>query len=227
MAIIFIRTIIVFVVILFAMRVLGKRQLGELELTELIVAVLISNMASNPLQDVGIPLTNGLIPVFTLLFCELFLSGMILRSSKFRVLVCGKPSMLIVNGEIDQKEMVQCSLTLDELTEELRNQSITDISKVKYAILETDGQLNTILFPNERPVTAGQMNVPTEDTGFPTVIISDGRVMSDNLTLMGKDGNWLKDQLKKRKAKSAGDVFYMTLNDAGQIYYAPKEAKFK
>lgn len=225
MAIVFIRTIIVFVSLLFSMRVMGKRQLGELELSELVVAILISDMASHPLQDIGIPLLNGLIPVITLLCLELLLSGVTMKSVKMRELLCGKPSILVENGRIVQREMHKNRFTLDELTEELRNQSITDISHVKYAILETDGTLNTILFPSEQPVTAAMMNISVPDTGYPVMLINDGKLLTENLELIGKTEKWLCGELSKRSAKNAEDVYLFSVNDAGDIYFLPMEDK--
>ena len=224
MAIVFLRTIIVFLVVVLSMRIMGKRQLGELELSEFVVSVLIADLASNPLQDIGIPLLNGLIPVVTLLCCELLISALILKSVRARALLCGRPSMLVVNGVVNQSEMKKNRFTLDELTEELRNQSITDISKIKYAILETDGTLNTILFPAEQPVTAAQMKIPVADPGYPTIVINDGRVLSENLRRMGRDMDWLRAELRRRNAARPEDVYLMTVDDAGQIYYAQKEA---
>lgn len=223
MTIVFIRTIIIFVMIVGAMRIMGKRQLGELELNELVVAVLLADLASHPLQDIGIPLLNGLIPIVTLLGCELIFSGFIMHSPGARAFLCGKPSILVQNGQIVEKEMRKNRFTLDELADELRNQSITDISKVKYAILETDGRLNTILFPAEQPVTAAQMNIAVDDPGYPFIVINDGFVMENNLKIAGRDQNWLEKELRNRKAKSPKDVYLMTVNNAGQIYYAPKE----
>ena len=223
MAIVFLRTIIVFVVVVLCLRIMGKRQLGELELSEFVVSVLIADLASNPLQDIGIPLLNGLIPVITLLCCELLVSAVILKSVRARALLCGKPSMLIIDGVVNQKEMRKNRFTLDELTEELRNQSITDIRTIQYAILETDGRLNTILFPPERPVTAAQMNIPVTDPGYPTILINDGTVLLDNLRRVGRDERWLEKELHKRGASRPSAVYLMTIDGAGQIYYAEKE----
>ena len=223
MAVIFLRTLIVFVVVVVSMRMMGKRQLGELELSELVVSVLIADIAANPLQDIGIPLLNGLVPVVTLLCCEMLISFLILRSVRFRSLLCGKPSMLIVNGVVDQREMRRNRFTLDELTEELRNQSVTDISKIQYAILETDGRLNTILFPAEQPATAAQLGLKTEDGGYPTILVNDGRTLSENLRRQGLDENWLRKELRRRGVKSAREVYLLTRNDAGQIYFEAKE----
>lgn len=223
MAIVFFRTIIIFLTLLVSMRLMGKRQLGELELSELVVAVLISNVASHPLQEISISLMNGLLPIIILLCCELIISGLIVRSAKVRQLICGKPCFIITDGIINQREMKKNRFTLDELYEELRNQGVLDISTVKFAILETDGKLNIVLFPAEQPVTAGQMGIETSDDGYPVIIINNGRLMSHNLRLCGRDEKWLNNELKKRKLNEVKDVYLMTLNSSGQIYFLGAE----
>ena len=174
MAIILIRTVIVFLSITISLRLMGKRQLGELELSELVVAILISDLAANPLQDIGIPLMNGLIPVFVLLCCELLISGWVMKSIRFRSLLCGRPSVLVENGVISQQEMRRNRFTIDELTEELRGQGIVDISKIKYAVLETDGVLNTVLY---RPAQGARTElVVVAHAGYPLdALLRDGQ----------------------------------------------------
>ncbi|MCI5753177.1 MAG: DUF421 domain-containing protein [Clostridiales bacterium] len=223
MAIIFFRTIIIFITLLLFMRVLGKRQLGEVELSELVVSVLIANLAGLPLQDIGIPLLNGLIPVIILFCCELLISTLTMKSVRMRTLLCGRPSLLVENGVIRQKEMARSRFTIDELTEELRNQSIMDISTVKYAVLETDGTLNTILAPSQRPATAAQLGIQTTDNGFPIIIINDGHVLSDNLRHTGRDENWLKAELSRHGIRQTQDVYLLTVDAAGNVYFAEKE----
>ena len=223
MFILFIRTLIVYITLLGAMRLLGKRQLGEMELSEFVVAALIADMASHPLQDIGIPLINGLIPILTLFCCEVLISGAALKSVRLRAILFGKPSILIVRGVIDQQEMRKNRFTLDELTQELRSQGVTDMSKIEYAILETDGRLNVLLFPAEKPVTASMLQLPVYNTGFPVVIISDGRVLHENLQQSGRDMNWLQTELASRGVQSARQVFLLSVNAAGQIYFCKKE----
>jgi len=225
MGIIFIRTFIIYIALLGAMRLMGKRQLGELELSELVITVLISDIAAHPLQDIGIPLMNGLLPVVLLFCCELIISGVIVKSNKAKEFLCGKPSFLIVNGVINQQEMKKNRFTPDELAEELRTQSMLDISKIKFAILETDGRLNIVLFPSERAVTARQLSIETDDSGYPVIIINNGKVIPNNLRLCGRDENWLHKELAARKVKSVKDVYLMSLNEAGQIYFAKSEGK--
>ncbi len=225
MAIVLIRTVIVFGSLLLCMRLMGKRQLGELELSELVVSVLVADLASLPLQDIGIPLINGLVSILTLFCLELLMSGAALRSGRFRAAMFGKPCFLIEKGVIDQREMVKNRFTLDELTEELRRQSITDISSVEYAVLETDGTVSVILFPEFRAATAGDIGKTNRSNGYPHIFISDGRIITDNLTRFGKDESWLQKECRARGAASEKDVFLFSCDEGGNIYFARKESQ--
>ena len=225
MAIILIRTLIIFLALIVAMRLMGKRQLGELELSELVVAVLIADIASIPLQNPSLPLSYGLIPLLVLFCCELIFSGLTYKSIHLRKLLYGRPNFIIERGRIAQQAMHRNRFTLDELTQELRNQGILDIASVEYAILETNGQLNIVLYPAEQPVTAKQLHLNPDDDGYFSILISDGRVLSNNLAQTGHDMRWLERELKQRHAAGPEDVYLMMVNDAGSIYYAAKERK--
>lgn len=205
------------------MRLLGKRQLSELEISELIVAVLISDIASLPLQDAGLPFLNSLFPIMALLSCELLLSGITLKSAKLRGIIFGKPSILIENGKIDQEAMRKNRFSLDELAESLRSNDVTDITKVRYAILETDGDVNVILNSEAQALTEESLKAPQADSGMPHIIINDGQLMEENLRLLGRDMNWLKAELKKHSVRSVRQVYLLSLDDGGNVYFAKKE----
>ena len=223
MAIVICRTLIIYFALLITIRILGKRQLGELELSEFVLGALIADLASHPLQDMGIPLINGLVPIITLFCCEVLIAGLTMKSIRLRTVFFGKPSVLIARGQIVQREMRRNRFTLDELMQELRSQGRSDIRKIEYAILETDGKLNVIPYPSEAPVTAAQLGLPAPDTGLSTIVISDGRILDANLRHLGLDQNWLADRLRENGAEDAAQVFIMTVNGAGQIYFARKE----
>ena len=223
MGIVIARTVIVYIALLVIMRVLGKRQLGEMELSEFVVAALIADLAAHPLQDIGIPMINGLVPIIVLFCGEVFISGISLKSIRLRRILFGTPSILIHEGKIDQRQMQKNRFTIDELTQELRSQSITDISKIEYAILETDGQLNIIMYASEMPVTPTQLGINAPSHGFPVIVIEDGRVLTANLHSLGLEEKWLDKQIKERGASSAADVFLMTVNASREIYFARKE----
>ncbi len=227
MVAIIVRTIILYSLLIAAMRLMGKRQLGEVELSELVVAVLLSEMASHPLQDIGIPLLNGIVPIVVLLCFEVLISFGALKSVGFRSAVFGKPSIIIRNGVIDQAEMHKNRFCLDELSEELRKKDVTDISHVRWGILETDGTLNVILCANRQPLTPADMNIAATERGLPVSIISDGRLMKENLKKAGRDMEWLKSFLKDNRIRDIKTVYYLTVDENGGTYLAMKSAPNK
>ena len=223
MAISLIRTVIVYISLILSLRIMGKRQLGELAPSELVVAVLISDLASLPLQDTGVPLLYGLVPVLTLLCSEVLISYATLKNIRFRVFVGGKPSMIISEGKINQKEMMKNRLTLDELMVEMRKKNVIDISTVRHAVLEADGTLSILLYPTESPVTPSQMKLSVDDTDYPVILISDGHIMTDNLNKLGYSSEWLSDTLKDHGAGSTEDVYLLMSDKNGKTYFSAKE----
>jgi len=219
---IILKTLSIYFALLLTMRMLGKRQLGEMELSEFVVAALMADLASVPLQDLEYPLYTGLLPVLVLFCCEAMIAWLSLKSIRLRSFLFGKPSMLIIRGEINQPELRRNRLSCDELMQKLRNQGSADISKIQYAILETDGTLNVVLFPAEQPLTAALMGIDGGDFAYPLIVVSDGRTLSGNLQHLGKDEAWLQKELKSRGIGSAKDVFLMTLDMSGKVYLAKK-----
>ena len=223
MAIVIIRTLIIYFALLLTMRLLGKRQLGEMELSEFVLAALIADLASHPLQDMGIPMINGLVPILTLFCCEVMIAGLNMKSIRVRNAFFGKPSMLIVHGQIVQKEMLKNRFTLDELMQELRIQGTTDIRAIEYAILETNGKLNILLYPSESAVTPSTLGMSAEPAGYPVILISDGRVLDANLKHLGHDEVWLHEQLLSQGYQNPKQIYLMTATETGRLYLAAKE----
>ena len=221
----FVRTIILYFFIMAGMRLMGKRQIGELEPSELVLTMMISDLAAVPMQDFGIPLLFGLVPILTLLALSLLLSQISLRSIRFRALVCGTPTVLIREGVLQQSAMRKNRYTLDELLEELREQGFTCVEDVKYAVLENSGQLTVFPWTARQPPTAEQLGLDLEDdVTLPAVIINDGRVIRRNLTACGRDENWLRKQLSREKAASPEEIFLLTLDEQGKVFCVRKEA---
>lgn len=223
MAIIFIRTVILYFAILISMRLMGKRQLGELEISEFIVAALIADLAATPLQDIGIPLLNGLLPIMIMFCLEIIIAGLNFKCVKLRKFTYGRPEIIIKNGQIDREKMRRNRFTLDELMQELRAQGLSDAAQVAYGILETNGQLSIILKSADQPATAGQLGVSEPDGGYAHIIINDGRILDKNLSLLGRDRRWLDNELERRKIKNAGDIYILTLTETGSVFCQTKE----
>lgn len=225
MAVIIARTFLTYASLLLLMRILGKRQLGEMELSEFIVAALAADLAAIPLQDIGIPMINGLVSIIILFCCEILVTGTAMKSVRLRSFLYGRPSIIIDHGVIRQQELKRNRFTIDELLEALRNSGYTDVGKIEYAVLETNGKLSILPYAAEKPVTTAAAGISVPDAGYTSIIICDGRVISENLPLVGRDRTWLDSELKRRGIRSPEQVFIMTVNSAGQIYFAAKEVR--
>ena len=221
--VVLIRTMILYLLIIAGLRLLGKRQLGELEPTELTLTLIIADLASVPMQDNGIPLLTGLIPIIVLLSLASILSVLSTKSIRFRTLLCGRPSIVISDGKVMEGELRRNRLTVDELLEELRIQGHTDLNTIEFAILESNGQLSVILRASQQPVTAEQMEIPTQETGLPVIIISDGHLLDKVLIAQGRSEKWLYRRLASHGLTSPKQVFLLTVDGAGNTYCVPKE----
>ena len=217
------RTIILYILIIAGVRLMGKRQVGELEPSELVLSLIIADLASVPMQDYGIPLLTGVVPIITLLSLTMILSVLTMKSIRFRALMCGRPSIMVQNGTLNQREMAKNRLTVDELLEELRIQGYTDLSTVKYAILETNGQLSVLPYANQKPPTARDMKVSVEEGGLPRVVVSDGKLLERNLKALGRDRSWLDRQLTQRGCKDVSKVFLLLVDEGDAVYFAEKD----
>lgn len=218
------RTVILYFLIMIGLRLMGKRQIGELEPSELVLTMMLSDLATVPMQDFGIPLLAGVIPICTLLALSLLMSQLSLQSLRFREMVCGRPSVLIREGVIQQKTMRENRYTLDELLEELREQGYGDLREVKYAILENSGQLSILPWAKYAPVTAEQLGLEVrEESSLPTILINDGQVLPKKLQQLGKDAAWLTHALREQGFSSPKDVFLCSIDEAGSITCIKKE----
>lgn len=225
MVIAFSRTIILYLLIIIGIRLMGKRQVGELEPSELVSALIIADLAAVPMQDFGIPLLSGVIPILTLLCVTMILSVLTMKSVRFRALLCGRPSVIIADGKLRQQEMRRNRFTVDELMEELRMQGVADLTAVKYAILENNGRVSLLLKASEQPVTAGQMGVQPPEIGLPVVLINDGRLLTHNLQGCGLDEIWLKEQLTLHHVERTDQIYLMTVDAENTVYLSTKEGQ--
>ena len=223
MFVVLIRTVLLYLFIIVGIRLLGKHQIGQLEPSELVLTLIIADLASVPMQDNGIPLLAGLIPIVVLLALSSIISVLCTRSIAFRALLCGKPSIIVENGLVIEAELKKNRLTLDELMEELRIQGYADFKSIKFALLETNGQLSVLPYAAEKPVTAAHMGIAVQETGLPVVLISDGHLLEHNLKGAGYETNWLEKQLAAHGLHSPRQAFLLTVDEGGNTYCVPKK----
>ena len=216
------RTVFLYLVLILVIRLMGKRQIGEMEPAEFVVTMLVANLAAIPMQDGGIPLFSGLVPIFTVLGMELVLSAASLKSVVIRRLLCGKPVILIDGGKILQDNLLAARITLDELTGHLREKDILDVTQVQYAILETDGQLSVFPFPKFVPPVAKDMDVQVKNAALPVTVIEDGHLSRENLRRANRDETWLEKVLREKKT-TVKQTFLLTVDNQDRIVFLPKE----
>ena len=220
----YVRTIVLYLVLIAVVRMMGKRQIGQMEPSEFVVTMLVANLAAIPMQDGGIPLFSGFVPIVTVLGVELVLSALSMKSVPLRKALCGKPVILVENGNILQKNLKKTRVTLDELTGHLREKDVLDLQAVQYAILETNGNLSVFPYPKERPATAGEAGVQVRTQSLPITVISDGALLDQNLQKAKKDKNWVKRVLEERQA-TVKETWLLTVDGNEKIVFYRKEEK--
>ena len=220
----YLRTAILYLLLIASVRLMGKRQVGQMEPAEFVVTMLVANLASIPMQDEGIPLFSGLVPILTVLGAELVLSTASMGSVGLRRALCGKPVILIENGRILQSNLRRTRITIDELTGHLRLKEVLDLRTVQYAILETNGDLSVFLYPSARPATAKEAGIQAAKQALPVTIIDDGRLLKKNLSIAKKDENWVDRVLQSHNA-TLQDTFLLTVDSMDTIVWLPKEGR--
>lgn len=207
MLVLLIRTLVLYIIVVASVRIMGKRQIGEMQPSELVVAIMISDLASVPMQAIDIPLLAGVVPVLTLLVGEVASSFICLKSKKCRKYITGEPSVVIYEGHINEKELEKLRFNLNDLTEQLRLSGYPDISKVQAAVLETNGQLSVIEKGEE----------------LPYMLVADGEINESELKRSGKSREWL----EKKLVGGIDNYFIAVLNGEGGLYVQKKGERDK
>ncbi|MBQ1441579.1 MAG: DUF421 domain-containing protein [Clostridia bacterium] len=212
-----IRTVILYAVVIFAVRVMGKRQIKEMQASEIVVTLMISNIAAMPMQEVGISIFTGIVPILTLVITEMAMSYIMLKSRSFRQLISGMPVVVIEKGEVNQAAMRSLRLSNEDLFEELRKKDIFDPGAVEYAIIETDGVLSVLLKGGELPLTVSQAGKEVGEGGsLNALIVSDGEIEKEAAKVVG----WTPQKIKKTlrsQSTDLSDVFIMYGDSAGKF----------
>lgn len=190
------RTIFFYFFITIAYRMMGKREVGQLGVIDLIVSILIAEMVAISIENTEDPMYLTIFPVALLVILEIGLAFMSLKNKKFRVLLQGKPSLIISNGTINYHEMIKQRYTLDDLLLALRQKEIHDVSQVEYAFLESNGKLSIFKY-----------NLFKIKSNYPMPLILDGKIEKNTLNYIKKDELWLNKLLENQNV-TLKDIFY-------------------
>ena len=219
-----IRAILLYIIIIFAVRMMGKRQISEMQTSELVITLLMSNIASIPMQDTEQSMLSGIIPIMVLLVCEILISYLMLKKSGIRRLICGKPVIVINDGTVDQNAMKELRISTEDLDEQLRQKDVFDISEVAYAILETNGKMSVFKKSQYEALTAKDMEIQKDESILQVAVISDGEIAKSSMKICGLGTNWLFETLKNENI-ALKDVFIMTADKYKNYHIIRKEAE--
>ena len=214
---VFIRTIILYICVVVAMRIMGKRQLGELQPSEFVIALMISELATIPIDKTDTPLLHGILPIFALVLLELFFSVLVIKSELARKIITGSPVQIIKDGELLMERLKGLRICIDDIMEQLRLAGYSSISQIDSAIIETNGQLSVIPKEEERPVVCRDLKLSPPQTHVPHTIISDGVLRKNNLLGAGLDEKWLRKKLKKYNITDYSQVAFLSVTDENEL----------
>lgn len=221
MSITLIRAIIIYITVILAVRIMGKRQIGELKPHELVITVLVSQVASIPLEDNSMPLANMFIPILIFVSFEILASALSMKSFTFRNLLQGKPIFVIKNGKVDQEQMKRLRFTMDDLIDAVRQKDVFDISTVQDAVIETNGSVSVLQKAEHQPVTPKDLNLSVEENSTPISIVIDGKPATE---YFGKEKikNSEIELLVQSTDKNISDIMLLTIDDNGNTFIIPK-----
>lgn len=222
---IFIRTIILYILVVVAIRIMGKAELSELQPYELVIIIMISELASLPMSTVEMPFVNGVVAISTLVFLQIIISFVNLKSEKARAIICGKPSILIQNGRIIENELKTLRININDLIEQLRIKNFANIDDVEFAILETNGDLSVIPKSPKRPLTPLDMNISVTQEGLPISLIIDGKINQHNLNKTSVDFDWLHKELERKGINDINRVLYASIDHSNNLSIHLKNIK--
>ncbi len=193
------RGLILYIFIIICMRFMGKRQLGELQPTELVITILLSEIASIPMQDNDVPMINSILAVLLLVCLEIINSVIIMKSNKIRYLLQGMPAVVINDGKLDQKKLKALRFTADDILDQMRQKDVFDISTVQYAVVETNGSLSVMKKPQyDQPVNK-DLNIKSKKQGIPVLVVNDGEFINKSIRDYKIDKNKIESVLENEK----------------------------
>ena len=222
MLIAIVRTLILYIFIITALRLMGKRQISDMQPSELVVTLVVSDIASLPMQNTSQPLLSGMIPVMVLVGLEILTSVLMMKSRTVRKLVCGNPVVVIEDGRLLQKQMKRLRMTNSDLMEQLRQQNVFSLNDVQYCIVETNGALSILEKPEKRVPNAEEAGVTVEDNKPEAVVVSDGKLLKEGLSLCQKDERKVINILSENHIP-INSVFLMTMDGNGAYRIIRKE----
>lgn len=225
-----IRSILIYLIVLIIFRLMGKRQLGQMQPFELVLTLIIADLATIPMAEVSVPVLHGILPLLTLVVLHFILALISRNSLKFSKMISGKPVIIINPKGIDYKALKKLNLSTDDLFAALRECGYFNISQVQYAIMETNGKVSVMPKTEFSPVTNNDMQIKAKESFIPIVLISEGKIIDENIALAGLDEERVQTLLKEhadQKNVKVKDTLLLTIDQNGECYLQLKKGEGK
>lgn len=224
---IIVRAIVIYILVLFVFRLMGKRQIGQMQPFELVLTLIIADLATIPMAELSVPVLHGIVPLLTLVVVHYFLTLISRNSTKFSNFISGKPVIVINPKGIDEKALRSLNITIDDLFEAIRGAGYFNLEEVQYAIMETNGTVNVLPKSDFSPVVNKDLKLKLEENSIPVTLVSEGKIMKDNISLAGVDQNFIEKLMKKAGIEKISKILVLTLNKSGTVYIQEKNKEFK
>ena len=225
MFIVFFRVTIIYITVLIFLRLMGKRQIGEMQPYEVVITLIIADLATLPMSETNIPLLNGILPLAILVLVHHFITFLIKKSIKIRRILSGSPMIIISPTGIEQKTLTKLNMNLDDLMEMIRQNGYYSFDQILYAIIETNGKMSIIPKSANAPATAQDVGVNNPPAKLPSIIVSDGKIMQNQMKEVNLTCESLNKILNHIKVKSINDLIILSIDEDGKIFYQTKTEK--
>ena len=224
---IIVRAIVIYILVLFVFRLMGKRQIGQMQPFELVLTLIIADLATIPMAELSVPVLHGIVPLLTLVVVHYFLTLISRNSTKFSNFISGKPVIVINPKGIDEKALRSLNITVDDLFEAIRGTGYFNLEEVQYAIMETNGTVNVLPKSDFSPVVNKDLKLKLEENSIPVTLVSEGKILKNNVNLAGVDKNFIEKFMKKAGIEKISKILVLTLNKSGTVYIQEKNKEFK
>lgn len=212
-----IRTLVIYFVILIVFRLMGKREIGQLSIVDFVISLMLAELAVMTVENVEVPILHQLVPMFLLMSIQISLAYISLKSQGLRKLIDGKPSVIIRQGKIDEKEMRKQRYNFDDLMLQLRQKDIQYMSDVEFAILEASGDLSVIRKDPHPPIEG-------KPSFLPLPLILDGKLQHEHLKEIGQSERWLRKELRNLGYYEVEKISFCSLNRDHSFFIGEKES---
>ncbi|MCP3027299.1 DUF421 domain-containing protein [Halobacillus sp. A5] len=202
---------------------MGKRSVGELPVFDFLVVLVLGSVVGADIADPDINHIHTIVAMVAIALLHQLIIYMKLKNRKIGKLLTFEPTVVIYNGKFLYKNMKKVHYAIDNIGQMLREKSVFTIQDVEIAVVEANGQLSVKLKGDKEWATKEDVGGKITNGQYDVPIILDGELQEEMLKRLGKDKEWVQEQLNNHSIFDMKEVFYGALTPAGKFVYSTKE----